>query len=1243
MFVISYFGLLFWFIWTAYRIFKAIGSGNSEDAFLSAFVGCSAIFLAIFMAKALIFVKRADASEDHEIKPEDQPELFKFLHRLADEAGAPRPHRVYISPRVNAAVFYDLSVANLIFPSKKNLEIGLGLVNVLSLGELKAVLAHEFGHFAQRTMAVGRWVYIAHQIASHIITKRDALDSLLAGISGFDLRVAWIGWILQLVVWSIRSLVELIFRVVVIAQRALSREMEYQADLVAVSLTGSDALVHALHRLGAADDAWERAVSFAVGELNQGRGVQDVFALQTRIIEQLGKVYNDQNYGQTAKVPNDKPEDHRVFRVELAQPPKMWATHPANADRENNAKRNYIAADIDQRSALLLFENIDRLKQEVTKKIFTGQLPLEVPINETLERLDKDFSRSFLDQRYRGVYLGRSIVRTAKTLDDLYASDAGTRSLIDDLDALYPESLSVRLDQLRDLQAEHATLLALQAGHLTAAGGVVRWRGDEIARRDLPKVIAALDGEIKPIQEEVLQHDRDCRSAHMRAAQSLGQGWAEYLRSQLELLHYADHTEADLSDSQRILGETITVVTADRRVSADELRRLVAACNQLGNILFEAHVLAGKVVLDERIREILGHQNLPELLGEKFSLPAANDKNINEWLRAIDSWVNAATNAFSRLRSAALENLLRSESDIEAACRSNTAIDQAPTASKIPGTYPVLTPGMERKMLGKLSWWDRFQMAEGVFPTTARFAAAGSILGAVLLMGGAVGETKLSIYNGLSRIVNVEIDGAAYQLPPNTDTTITMPVNNTHEIEAKTEDGELIEQFSADSETGISHYVYNVANAAAFVEYTVVYGNAAPPPETNLGANRWGNISADYVFEEPPQSIQSKSANETRTVISSLSAAPVSYRVEAVKDEKTRRQMIASHARWDEHNSADVENWLYLAGLEEGFQEVLDVRLKRNPKDMVALRAEQNVGNQEEHKRVCEKHQASSMSAPQDPDWRYLAVRCMPDKTAVQMQAQNEAFISGHQQWPKHSWFSYAAGYAYAAQARWDQAVDSFQFASARLPNLTEQIMVDLARIAREKNADAEQNLEQYASQSKALQFHLAMESGANLGDNPNAAYHFLAQGQLGRALSASASDAEVNFRVKRLVGASDTATREQVGNSINMPVKYGIDQGTVWVAIALASREGRPVDELLKWARDNDTAGTADSLVRFLEAIRNGRDQKTAEAALGQVDITSRGNAYSMAAIILGQDCPEEWRQSAKRLLFAAERPYFQ
>src|SRR4029453_8725249 len=165
LFVGLYLGLTTWFGWTAYRLFTGIS--HSHEPLWALIEAACAGFLAIFMCKALFFVQTRHEIDNIEITEKKQPRLFAFINRLADEAGAPRAHRVFLSPRVNAAVFYDLSVLNLFFPSRKNLEIGLGLVNAVSLGELKAVLAHEFGHFGQRSMPASPWGYIAHEISGH--------------------------------------------------------------------------------------------------------------------------------------------------------------------------------------------------------------------------------------------------------------------------------------------------------------------------------------------------------------------------------------------------------------------------------------------------------------------------------------------------------------------------------------------------------------------------------------------------------------------------------------------------------------------------------------------------------------------------------------------------------------------------------------------------------------------------------------------------------------------------------------------------------------------------------------------------------------------------------------------------------------------------------------------------------------------------------------------------------------------
>jgi len=196
IFLLLYFMLAGWFLLTAYRLtFGASMSG--KDTFWGFLVGGCAAFLAVFMLKGIFFVKHGRTHDAIEITPQQQPRLFDFLYQLADNAAAPRPYKVFLSPHVNAAVFYDLSILNLFFPSRKNLEIGLGLVNSLTLGEFRAVLAHEFGHFAQRAMAVGRWVYVAQQIAAHLVARRDKLDDFLSGLSRVDFRVAWIGWLMR--------------------------------------------------------------------------------------------------------------------------------------------------------------------------------------------------------------------------------------------------------------------------------------------------------------------------------------------------------------------------------------------------------------------------------------------------------------------------------------------------------------------------------------------------------------------------------------------------------------------------------------------------------------------------------------------------------------------------------------------------------------------------------------------------------------------------------------------------------------------------------------------------------------------------------------------------------------------------------------------------------------------------------------------------------------------------------------
>ena len=208
--------------------------------------GVASGLIFLFMVKGLFKRSRQDAGSRVEVTEAAQPELFAFIRKLCADTRAPFPHRVFLVPDVNAAVAYNESFLNLVSPARKNLIIGLGLVNRLTLTEFKAVLAHEFGHFSQKSMKLGRYVYTANKVVADVVYARDWLDDAVAAATRTDIRIAVFAWAVQGILWCLRKLLAGLFRATNFANASLSRQMEYNADLVAASVTGSDALVFAL-------------------------------------------------------------------------------------------------------------------------------------------------------------------------------------------------------------------------------------------------------------------------------------------------------------------------------------------------------------------------------------------------------------------------------------------------------------------------------------------------------------------------------------------------------------------------------------------------------------------------------------------------------------------------------------------------------------------------------------------------------------------------------------------------------------------------------------------------------------------------------------------------------------------------------------------------------------------------------------------------------------------------------------
>ena len=182
-----------------------------------------------------------------EVGREDCPKLFELIEDLADKTGFCLPKHVYLTTDVNACVFYNMGFWSIFFPVRKNLEIGLGLFNSTTVQEVKAILAHEFGHFGQQSMKVGSAVSITNTILYHLVYTDDFIDRALQSwrVSGLLLWRLF-GIITSALTFSVKYLTTFVFRFVERGEMKLSRLMEFGADEVACRCAGTEAVVSAL-------------------------------------------------------------------------------------------------------------------------------------------------------------------------------------------------------------------------------------------------------------------------------------------------------------------------------------------------------------------------------------------------------------------------------------------------------------------------------------------------------------------------------------------------------------------------------------------------------------------------------------------------------------------------------------------------------------------------------------------------------------------------------------------------------------------------------------------------------------------------------------------------------------------------------------------------------------------------------------------------------------------------------------
>lgn len=633
--------------------------------------GGTIVLLALlaFLVKGLFFRERAPTDGFIEVTRESQPRLFAFLDQLVAETGAPRPRRVYVTPDVNAAVFYEPSLLSLVLPTPKSLIVGLGLVNHLTLSELKAVLGHELGHFSQRAMKVGAYVYTAQRVVANLVYGRDAFDDALDAAKRTDYRIALVAYLVAAVIWIVRGILRVAFELVALGHRALGREMEFAADRMAVSVAGGDAIARGLYKAELADTCFGAALARLVHAADQGLVTDDFFYHQTRAVGEVRARAKRPRWGES-----DDRVDGFLFASDATTKPSMWATHPPSAERERAARSFSVEAEHDERSAWLLFDGAEALRAQTTVALMRQRVPhasaFPKPAAEVEAILDRERRETEIVGRAGEMYTGRLLAQL--DLDALFARTPRPRVELEAAHAaLYGEAVAGLNAELAEARKELQLLARARAGQLHADALVL-----DGARRDLGEAPALFEERLEVLREidrGFEDQDRTIAEVHAEIAVALGgDATGRLRRAYADVLRYGRWLRT-IQGAQDGASPFLALLNAGKKLDEHGARTFLARVEDVRAALTE--VLAD--AREHAAPRFLALAPDAKLGGFLLSRPAARALAAGEhpgpWLGQVLADAGEIADKLGRLHHRAVASLLHCHDELHAAWSSSSS------------------------------------------------------------------------------------------------------------------------------------------------------------------------------------------------------------------------------------------------------------------------------------------------------------------------------------------------------------------------------------------------------------------------------------------------------------------------------------------------------------------------------------------------------------------------------------------
>ncbi len=484
------------------------------------------IIIFSFLIKFLFKSHKVDRSHLKEITKDGQPELFALIKEVVDRVDTDFPKKVYLSSEVNASVFYNSSFLSMFFPVRKNLMIGLGLINTITKEELKAILAHEFGHFSQRSMKVGSYVYYVNQVIFNLLYENDDYDNTLKKWGDVSSYIAIFALIALEIVKGIQWILAQMYNLVNKRHLALSREMEFHADLIAANVTGYQPLVSSLLRMQLSDYSLNAVFEYYGERIAENKKSNNVFLEQLFVMDLFAK---NSNLSYSNSLPQVSFNDLNKFNKSKLIIKNQWASHPSTEERidklKHEAKR---VSDQETIPANALIKNLNEIQKELTNNSFIsveyqGEIK-NLPFEDFSKDFEKQLEKNTFSKFYNGYYDDKSPIE----LDFEKINDQQVEESIEDLFSNQKVDL---VYQTTALESDIETISLIKDKKIPIKS--FDYDGKKYKRKHSSQLISNLTKELEVFNEQIKQNDVRIYT-YFAKKEKLG---PEYIRGKLQRLY----------------------------------------------------------------------------------------------------------------------------------------------------------------------------------------------------------------------------------------------------------------------------------------------------------------------------------------------------------------------------------------------------------------------------------------------------------------------------------------------------------------------------------------------------------------------------------------------------------------------------------------------------------------------------------------------------------------------------------